>query len=286
MRTGWPAVEADHALQPQTGGRLQEADPAAEAEAGGVQPVRRPALGRAQVGHRGRHVVHDSGRSELHDVRLVLEALAALGRLGGAAEQVDGHGVDARLGEAQAELLVVRMQATHVGDDHDAGAGRLNGARGVGEDGGAVAAGQGEASGVDGSAADRWPRGSGVGVEAHGSLLRQVVCRSKRYGARSTRVTTQYASARHGSGIAPTSSAARPASTWLPANRRGSPVSSTSWRSDLRTTGRLLMTPGMVSLGQIGRRTDPSAASIHRHPSLKASTPSSPAIWPSPYGAS
>ena len=113
-------IQAHHAGQIVAGGSLEEADAPADAEAGRVQPFRGTAVGRAEVVDRGGDVVHDALRAELHDVRLVLEALAALPGLGRSAEIVDRHGVDPGLGEAQGELLEVGMQATDVGKDHQA----------------------------------------------------------------------------------------------------------------------------------------------------------------------
>ena len=122
VRPGRPPIEADDAAQAEPRPRLEEAHPPAEAEAGGVEPLGRAAVGRAQVLNGRGDVVHHPLCGQLHDVRLILEALATATRLGGPAEEIDGHGMDAGLGKAKGELVVVRVEPADVGQDHDAGA--------------------------------------------------------------------------------------------------------------------------------------------------------------------
>src|SRR5262249_21432886 len=87
--------------------------------------------------------------------------------------------IDADLGEAVGELLVVDVQAAHVGDHHHAGAGRLGRPRGVGHELRAVARGELEVLAAGRAAGDRRDGGAGVIVHAHGNPpVSRVVVRS------------------------------------------------------------------------------------------------------------
>ena len=65
------------------------------------------------------------------DVGHVLEVARTRREAGRPSEVVDGDRIHARLGEPQRQLLVERVQAADVGQDDDAGAGRI-GRRGRG----------------------------------------------------------------------------------------------------------------------------------------------------------
>lgn len=69
--------------------------------------------------------------SELLEMRLIVEALAAIPDSRSPPEVVDCHSVDAGFCESLSKLLVEGMQATHVGQHHHARARRLRGARKV-----------------------------------------------------------------------------------------------------------------------------------------------------------
>ncbi len=113
-----PAVEADRAGEPVTSRRGQPRVAAAHAEAD--REDRRAAL-RAQPGDARRDVRLNLGRRDDADVLHVVEVVVALRDAGGAPEVVERDGRVAALGEAQRELLVEAVEATHVRQDHDAG---------------------------------------------------------------------------------------------------------------------------------------------------------------------
>ncbi len=168
MRPGGPAVEADHARQPKPGRGLQVADPPAEAE-----PERVDAFGIAagrgpKVGDRGGDVCVDCLRAGLDDVLLVGEVGVPPLGAGRPREEIERHCIHAGLREAERQLLVVRVQAANVRDDHHAGARRLLCAGTDGRELGPVGAGEGQLLAVDRGAANRGDRWSGVTVEAHG----------------------------------------------------------------------------------------------------------------------
>jgi hypothetical protein len=98
----------------------------------------------------------------------VLEALVARPIAGRPAEIVDSDGVDPRLGEALRQLLVERVQASHVGHHDHAGAGRFRGAGEVGHEAVAVGGRQMDVALVGGRPADRRQRWSCVVGVAHG----------------------------------------------------------------------------------------------------------------------
>jgi hypothetical protein len=103
--------------------------PAAEAEADGED--RRGARA-AQVLDRRAHVGLNSVRRRLREVLHVLEVVASLADARRPAEVVDRDSGDPALGEAQRDLLVEAVEASHVGEDDDAGAARLVRVRGEG----------------------------------------------------------------------------------------------------------------------------------------------------------
>ena len=124
---GERAVHPDHAGQPEPERPGQERHPAAHAEA---QREHRPGRGPAVLGAR------ISSTAAVMSFRMpaqvvwtgrgaVVEVIAA--RLGPAVRpnQSSASASIAVLGEAEGQLLVVRMQPANVGQDHDAGPGRL-----------------------------------------------------------------------------------------------------------------------------------------------------------------
>jgi len=98
-----------------------------EAEADGEDRARSAAFGGAEIGRRGSDVGGQGREARLADVGHVLEGVVAglVGR--GPAEVVQGHRIDACLGEAEGQLLEEGVEAADVGEDHDAGAGRFGG---------------------------------------------------------------------------------------------------------------------------------------------------------------
>ena len=164
-------VEPDDAGQPEAQGPGQERHPAAHAEADREDRGRRRAI--AVLGPQGRDtrpdVRGDPAPRRRADVGRVVEVLAAPGVARGPAEVVDGQGVDAALREAQGQLLVERMEAADVGQDHDAGAGRFGRSRPEGGQAVAVGGRQGQPFGVERAARDRWDGRSAVEIEAHRS---------------------------------------------------------------------------------------------------------------------
>ena len=107
-------------------------------------------------------------RRDRLDVRPVLEVLAALLDAGRAPEVVERERQVATLGEAQCQLLVEAVEAAHVGENHDAGLGRL--LRACQEGGEAVSVTRLEHEFLvrDGRAGDDRDRRRGVELEAHG----------------------------------------------------------------------------------------------------------------------
>ena len=73
----------------------------------------------------GREIGLDPRERRLLDVFAVRKVVVAFPDTRGSAEVVDPHRGGAALGEAQRKLLVEAVQATDVGQDHDAVAGRL-----------------------------------------------------------------------------------------------------------------------------------------------------------------
>ena len=112
------------------------------------------------------------GQVVCRDVRLVLERIVAWGvDAGGPPEVVERHGIDARLREPQGELLVVRVEAADIGEDDDAGTGRLGRARTEREEAVAVIGGQDQRGSVEGAAGDRRDGRPAVEVEAHAEMV-------------------------------------------------------------------------------------------------------------------
>src|SRR5262245_30989384 len=157
-----PAIEADgpgktrllRGLVPRVG--------AAEAEAHREDSLDATALRRLEVCDCGRDVRCDalSGRP-LH-VRHVLEGITAVVRVRGAGEVIDGHRVDAGLGEALSQLFEELVQASNIGQDDHARAGGLRRAREVGHELGPVGRGQRDVALVGGGATHRRQRRSSV----------------------------------------------------------------------------------------------------------------------------
>ena len=162
-----PAVEADDARQAILGGRLHEADAAADAEAHGVRALGRAAVRRAQERGRGGDVGMDGVRAQLPDVLLVLESVQTASGAGGAAEVVDCHRVDTGLRKAQCQLLEEGMQPAHIRQHHDARSTGPFGPCHVGRHRRPIRRGQGDRARIAGGPADGWQRRSGVVVVAH-----------------------------------------------------------------------------------------------------------------------
>ena len=85
----------------------------------------------------------------------------------GAPEVVDGDGVHALLGEAQAEFFVEREQAADVGHDDDTHAVGFLGAGGEGGELRAVGSLEHQVLGIDGRAGDRGDRRVGIMGDTH-----------------------------------------------------------------------------------------------------------------------
>ena len=118
---GERAVHPDHAGQPEPERPGQERHPATHAEAQREhRPGRGPAvLRRPDLLDRGGDVGLDAGPGRLDRMGAVVEVIAARLRSGGPAEPVERQRVDPVLGEAEGQLLVIRMQPANVGQDHD-----------------------------------------------------------------------------------------------------------------------------------------------------------------------
>src|SRR6266508_2595315 len=104
-------------------------------------------------------------------MRHEVEALASITKPRGAPEIVDGHRIDAGLGETLRQLFVEVMQAAHVRHHDHAGAGRLRRSREIGGELRAVARREHEVPLVGGSATYRWKGWTGIVSMAHGSIL-------------------------------------------------------------------------------------------------------------------
>ena len=83
-------------------------------------------------------------------------------------EVVDRERIDPVLREPQRELLVVRVQAADVRQDHDSGAARLGGPRSERREPVPVAPRSASPLGIERAARDRRDRRSAVEIEAHG----------------------------------------------------------------------------------------------------------------------
>ena len=168
MRARREPVEADDAREIQFRTRgLHQAGAAAEAEADRKDAIRRAALRRAEIGSGSSDVlVERLGRDKRH-VGLVVEPLVALSGPRGAAEEVERDGIHAGLRESQRELLEERVQAPDVGQDHHACSGGFRRPGRVCGDLRAVGGGQREVARVEGGAADRRQRWSGISVITH-----------------------------------------------------------------------------------------------------------------------
>ena len=116
---------------------------------------------------RGGHVsLHPLG-SRLLDVLPVLELVAALLGSGRPAEVVGRERRITALGEAQRQLLVEAVEATHVGEHHDADPRRLIGSREEGGEAVPVPGLQHEIVMRDSGPGDREDRRQGIELEAH-----------------------------------------------------------------------------------------------------------------------
>ncbi len=174
-RSARPAVEANDARQPQSQSGGQEGVAAAHAEAG--HEYRGP--GRRGAGHpqapiaqecRGRYDVgRQAGPSRLGYVRARVERFVAIADPRGPAEVVDGDCLDAGLGEAHGQLLVVAVQAANVGQDDDRLAGRRRRPGMEGLESIAVGGGEDQRLAFDGGPGRFRYRGLAVQIEAHGS---------------------------------------------------------------------------------------------------------------------
>jgi len=167
MGSGRPAIEADHPIEIMARGGLQQADAPTDAEADRVGPRDLAPVAGAQPGHGRRDVVAGRLRIEPRDVWLVFEVGAALLGAGGPPVLVDGDRGDPGLGEPSGELLVVRMQPSDIGDDDDAGPGRVGRPRSEGREPRPVPTSERQVARVEGGAADGGKWRSGVGIEAH-----------------------------------------------------------------------------------------------------------------------
>ena len=101
-------------------------------------------------------------------MRRAVEVRSAVADPGCPPEVVDGDRVDAALREAQRQLAVVGVQAAHVGQDHDPGAGGLGGMGDECREPGTVGGVQSHALTVDRRPGQGSDRGSAVKVETHG----------------------------------------------------------------------------------------------------------------------
>ncbi len=99
---------------------------------------------------------------------LVVEVGSAVGSRGRPAEVVDGQSVDASLGEAQRQLLVISVEAAHIGQHQHRRAGRRRGARLKAHERVAIFGDQLDAMAVDGCSGDGWDGWPAVVVKAHG----------------------------------------------------------------------------------------------------------------------
>jgi hypothetical protein len=115
-------MQPDHAGQVEPERAGQERQPTAKAETDREEVAVR-ASGAKRRGRR-RHVVAQLPVAELVDVLRVREVLGSIGgRLRGPAEVVDREGPETVLGKAAGQLLVVRVQAAHIGQHEDGGGG-------------------------------------------------------------------------------------------------------------------------------------------------------------------
>ena len=161
----WTAVEADRAREAVSGGGLQPAVAAAEAEADGEDGAL--SVVRAQHGDRGGRVGGDAFGRRRADMRPEVELGVAFAVARRAAEVVDRDGVDADLGEADGKLFVKAEEAAHIGQDHHPGAVRRFG---LGVEGGeldAVGGGERQIFNIDRRPGDRCNRGQRFKSVAH-----------------------------------------------------------------------------------------------------------------------
>ena len=121
-RLGRPTVEPDGSGQPDVEGRSEEREPTAEAEADGEQGDDPPSL--ANGPRAGLDVGQEPLVARLADMLHVAEVVASVAGAGRSTEVVDRDGVHTGLGEAQGELLVVRVQPADIGQDDDSGTAR------------------------------------------------------------------------------------------------------------------------------------------------------------------
>src|ERR1019366_246005 len=82
-------------------------------------------------------------------------------------EVVDGEGVNAGLGEAQSQLLVERIEAANIGQDHHPGPAWIDRPRPERRELAAVRAGQDKILVVEGAPRDRPDRRVAVEIETH-----------------------------------------------------------------------------------------------------------------------
>src|SRR5262249_28626577 len=150
---------------------LQVGQRATEAESDAEDRADLTTVGATQVSDRRGDVGLELVGLRLWDLGHEVELVAAI--LGGrsAREEINADRVHADLRETVGQVLVVLVQAAHVGDDDHAGARRLGRARGVGHEPRAVRGRQAQvaaASRAAGDGGDRWTR---VVVNAHAVIL-------------------------------------------------------------------------------------------------------------------
>lgn len=115
VRSDRRPIEADHPRGVDPGRGLQVAEAPAEAEARRIEALDRSPVGGAQVGCRSRDIRVEGLVTRERHVAGVVELGAPQARPRGPAEVVDRDRVDARLGEAQGQLLEEGVEAAPSG---------------------------------------------------------------------------------------------------------------------------------------------------------------------------